>query len=70
MLSIKSKVNDSNEYSELHGKLTWSNKYQNFLNHGVWKGLWHFNPHWSKNDLDLTFEERLVGDAKVFAFVM
>ena len=87
--SIKFKVNDSNEYSELYGKLTWDgtsvttavketyNPYSWFI--PLYREVaavkaacayltapWLFFPEWTKNDLNLIFEERMVGSTKVF----
>ena len=81
---IKNKVSDSNEYSELYGRLTWVGydlkdsipsfiTIQSFgiiggLSSAIYKrtrGYWYFYPKWTKNDLDLIFEERMVGPTKV-----
>ena len=73
VVSIVSKVNDSNEYSELYGQLTWNTHWIENLLLGYLNGVlghpghWSFQkPRWTKNDLDLTFEERRSGSTKVF----
>ena len=81
---IKNKVSDSNEYSELYGRLTWVqntfattaieaitmfplNPFGTISAYAKSKaGYWSFSPKWTKNDLDLRFEERMVGSTKVF----
>ena len=85
---IKNKVSDSNEYSELFGRLTWVYKTDipainivrlgipgaagGFARLGVSVidaingGYWSFSPKWTKNNLDLIFEERMVGSTKIF----
>ena len=86
VVSIVSKVNDSNEYSELYGHLDGSVPKATKVGLGVstfyggpigpigftlasrklktWK-TFKFEPRWTKNDLDLIFEERMVGPTKV-----
>ena len=85
VVTINNKVSDSNEYSELYGRLTWVEydlkdsipsfiTIQSFgiiggLSSAIYKrtrGYWYFYPKWTKNDLDLTFEERRSGSTKVF----
>ena len=90
VVSIVSKVNDSNEYSELYGHLDGSLTKATKVGLGVstfiggffggppavagftlasrklktWK-TFKFEPRWTKNDLDLIFEERMVGPTMV-----
>ena len=89
---IKNKVSDSNEYSELYGRLTWVQNETPALKTATAisaisaiqialfsggllvkaavaayaGGYWSFSPEWTKNDLDLIFEERMVGSTKIF----
>ena len=78
VMSIKSKVNNSNVYSELYGNVHWVRDWTprstvhplgttlipNLVS-GLVEGNWHFKPKWTKNGLNLTFEERWVGSTKI-----
>ena len=73
---FKSKVNDSNEYSELYGKYTPGLvtpqpspilKILSFRwNHDIVPPPYYFSAVWTKNALNLKFTERMVGSTKVF----